>query len=491
MGCEPDQWAKDWLKRQRDAGKTGLTVEKKGSVHYLKWATTVWDPDAGKRRKISEYRGVLNPDGTVEPPRPRRDRTIVEIGTIKDSGNAKIMARASEYFLKDLEFAFPRDHPEIMELAFARCLGKGTLSKAGRCWKNLDDVLDLRPNTSPKALSESLERIGRARGCQDMFFDRIRSDDEEMAVDMSVIFSRAKGSMLLKRGYNRFRTSCEQLNLLLTCGLGTGRPQYMSVLPGNVKEGSAISMLDEFDIPMGTVLVMDRGYCSSGFLKEVKNEGLEFVVAAKRSSKAYDAVHVGEGMFRWRTSAVSYGHASFDGMYAYRFENLNNRNDELVDSLKATENGRERSSDPSKAGNFMILSSLETDPRTIYSMYKKRCLVEEHFDTAKSVLSADRMYMQDDAHMLGHLFVTFISLLIWMSVEDMIDEADMSGQISVSDVLETYGTMKSISSEGAEIRQAVPKDVRDLDTKLGLYLYMEPKILGKPGRRPKACNEPQ
>ena len=38
-----------------------------------------WDPQIKKRRKISEYRGVLNPDGTVTPPRPRRPLVEVAI----------------------------------------------------------------------------------------------------------------------------------------------------------------------------------------------------------------------------------------------------------------------------------------------------------------------------------------------------------------------------------------------------------------------------
>ena len=59
MGCEPDQWAKDWLAVQRAKGQTGLTVEKRGESHIVKWATTKWDPEAKKRRKISEYRGKI------------------------------------------------------------------------------------------------------------------------------------------------------------------------------------------------------------------------------------------------------------------------------------------------------------------------------------------------------------------------------------------------------------------------------------------------
>jgi len=52
IGCEPDNWAKEWLEKQRSEGKIGLTVEKRGGVHYLKRATTKWDPETRKRRKI-------------------------------------------------------------------------------------------------------------------------------------------------------------------------------------------------------------------------------------------------------------------------------------------------------------------------------------------------------------------------------------------------------------------------------------------------------
>lgn len=484
MGCEPDEWAKEWLARRRAEGLTGLTVEKKGEVHYLKWATTKWMPETKKRRKISEYRGVLNPDGTVTPPRPRRDR--IEIVDLKDSGNARVLAREIGRILPALKKAFPGDHPELVELAFARCLGRGELSKAGRCWSRLEDVLGLRPNTSPASLSRTLGNVGRSRGSQDLFFDRIRTEEREMAVDMSVLFSRARGATLVKSGYNRFRTTNTQVNLLLVCGLASGLPQYMRAVPGNGKEGSAISMLDEFDIPEGTVLVMDRGYCDHNFLSAVRKRGLDYVVAAKRSSKAYGEVQVDERrLFRWRKSAVACGHGPFRDGWAYRFENLNNRNDELVDALRAKERGSDRTPDLDKAGNFMVLTSKQMGPEEVYGIYKKRCEIEDRFDEAKNCLSADKMHMTDDGHILGHMFVTFLSLYIWSAVADLIDNAEMSGSCSVSEVLDTYAVMKVMTSN-AEIRQTVPKDVRDLDRKLGLYLYTERKEAKKRGRKPKA-----
>ena len=492
MGCEPDDWAKEWLQKQRDLGKTGLTIEKRGDSHIVKWATTKWDPETKKRRKISEYRGTLQPDGTLVEPRPQRSH--VEAATIVDSGSARLLARYTEPIVPALRFAFPNDFGEIIELATTRILGRGELNKAGRCWNRLEDVFGLRPNTSPKSLSGTLERVGLSRAAQDMFFNRLGSGDGMMAVDMSVIFSKARGAMMLKTGYNRFRLSCPQFNLLVGCGLASGRPQYMRVVPGNVKEGCAISMLDEFEIEEGTLLVMDRGYFDRKLLKEIRDKGLDYLVAVRRNSKVYDRVSVSEDrIFRWRDSAVRYGSERIsDDEWAYRFENLNHRNDELVDTLKAQELGRRRELRLDKAGNFVLVSSREMQPEEVYRIYKTRCEVENLFDSAKNVLSADKMHMHDDAHVMGHLFVTFVAGLVRFEIARLIDEADLASSYSPEDVLDVYATMKRITGD-TEIRQVVPKDVRDLDARLGVFMYStqedQDKLKGirkKRGRKPKA-----
>ena len=51
MGSEPEQWAKDWLAEQRRQGKTGLTVEKRGGIHIVRWANTWWVSVNKKRHK--------------------------------------------------------------------------------------------------------------------------------------------------------------------------------------------------------------------------------------------------------------------------------------------------------------------------------------------------------------------------------------------------------------------------------------------------------
>ena len=243
-----------------------------------------------------------------------------------------------------------------------------------------------------------------------------------------------------------------------------------------------------------SLLVMDRGYFNRNLLKEIREKELDYLVAVKRDSKVYGMVQVSEGsIFRWRDSAVGFGSAKVSGdEWAYRFENLSHRNDELVDTLKARELGRKRDLKLDRAGNFVLVSSKEMDPKEVYRIYKARCEIENFFDSAKNVLSADKMHMHDDAHVMGHLFVTFVAGLIRFELAKLIDEADLASSYSPEDVLDVYATMKKITGD-AEIRQTVPKDVRDLDAKLGVFMYSTPEDLDrlkgikkKRGRKPKA-----
>ena len=73
----------------------------------------------------------------------------------------------------------------------------------------------------------------------------------------------------------------------------------------------------------------------------------------------------------------------------------------------------------------------------------------------------------------------------------LINEVDLVSSYS-PDVLDVYAPMKVITGE-AKIRQVVPKDVRDLDARLDMFLYSTQDdrdrlmgIMKKRGRKLKA-----
>lgn len=470
MGCEPDQWAKDWLTERRKNGETGLTVEKKGSVHYLKWATTKWDPASKKRRKISEYRGVLNPDGTVTSPSPRRPKvTVVDV---LDEGRPKLMAKAAEDLIGPLKNAFPDICGELLALAFCRCAGRGPLNKFARTWDSFDDVLALRPRRDPNTLAKILELAGGSEHRRNMFYNGLPKHGNIMAADMSVCFSRSEGAFIVKKGYNRFRMTATQFNLALICDTEHGMPEAMRTVAGNIKEGSVKGMLKEFDIGKGTVLVMDRGYFSKDIMDSVIGSGNDFVIAAKRNSTAYETVSTEwTKMFRWSDRAVSASKGEWNGFHAYRFEDQSMKNDELWDVLKARDEKGIEPKCPEKAGNLVIISSLDTDPEDIYRMYKYRGMIEKCFDMAKNTLDADRTYMHSDLRIMGHNLVTFISLYIMMKIYGWLEDTGMLTKYSVNDVLDIYGSVKSVRTDMGDLPYDIGADVRRLDKALGLNLY--------------------
>ena len=70
-----------------------------------------------------------------------------------------------------------------------------------------------------------------------------------------------------------------------------------------------------------------------------------------------------------------------------------------------------------RAGRILILSDLDKGGEGIFMMYKQRGSVENQFDTYKNVLNADRMYLQDDESVFGHLFTSFLVLYGYCALE--------------------------------------------------------------------------
>ena len=114
MSTEPEQWAKDWLAEQRSQGRTGLTVERRGNSHIVRWATT--------RHKESVYCGVLSEDGTIVETRidhERRTRYCAHVIDLMKGMGVQIEDRPIMWrFLKShpgVEQEFKRIHKMAQE----------------------------------------------------------------------------------------------------------------------------------------------------------------------------------------------------------------------------------------------------------------------------------------------------------------------------------------------------------------------------------------
>lgn len=487
MRSEPDSWAKDWIAARRAKGKKGLTLEKVGRTNYVYWASTAWDSSEKKRRKITEYIGTLEPPGNlvisadinVERMNPRAIEAAEidveryrkrpeEIVDFRIKGTMQVLRLSCESFYPALKRCFPTICDDLLMLAMARLDGRGRLCQAGRWFDTQDNVMSLRPHRDPEMLSASLKKAGGCVDAQDSFFESLRTPGKRLAVDMTVCFSKGR-AFIVKKGYNRFRLSCGQFNLAVICGLDDKLPQALRTEPGNVKEGCILDILGEMDIGCDSILVMDRGYLSQEIMDELHLAGYRFVIPVRRNSDLYDTVRVEAGQgFRFRGDAVLWGKSEGMGYNAYRYENMEQRNAELAGMM--WDHGSESmiDGDPSKAGNMILVTNLEEDPRTLYEMFKLRFSVEECNDTFKTVLSADSTYLRDDLSIRGFNFVSFLALRMYMQIEMLIANREMTSRYSPKDVLFEYGSIVSVTSTNRVMKQQIPANIMRIENDLEL-----------------------
>ncbi len=99
--------------------------------------------------------------------------------------------------------------------------------------------------------------------------------------------------------------------------------------------------------------------------------------------------------------------------------------------------------DQKRAGKILIVSDMDVEKQEIYLLLKKREVVEKMFDTYKTVLNADKLYLQNDESVFGHVFIAFLSLYIHCKLEQHLKNAKLNHKFTPIDLLYKFRTARS------------------------------------------------
>jgi len=144
----------------------------------------------------------------------------------------------------------------------------------------------------------------------------------------------------------------------------------------------------------------------------------------------------------------------------------------LYDKLDAGKiNKVELREEMKKSGRILIISNRKMSEQEAYELYKRRESVEKMFDTYKSTLSADRLYLQDDESVFGHVFIAFLSLYAYCKLELLLKKAGLNKKITPLDLIFEFSKVYYINfGESGKVME-IPKKIRDIEAKLGLNLF--------------------
>jgi transposase len=337
----------------------------------------------------------------------------------------------------------------------------------------------IKPYLNTKNLSKVLHKVGINRAGQNIIFNYPVDQSKQLVYDLSSFFSRSINISQAERGYNKDKIQVSQINLALLCSADSGLPMMIRSLPGSVKDIKTLyHSINELELD-GKILVLDRGFFSTDVVEFLDDKNIAYVLPTRRNSHFYDVrIHL-NGHLYYHDRLIRCGKLECDDFFLYLYEDQDLMLEERKTLYRKMDDGkidkkklRERMD---KAGKILILSNLDVDGAEIYEIYKSRETVEKMFDTYKTVLEADKIYLQDDEGVFGHVFISFLSLYIHYKLEQVLKKGELSRKMTPIDLLFKCGKVYHVDMDDRDMITEVPKKVVDLEERLGLDIF--PKVI--------------
>jgi transposase len=468
-----DEWAKEWLTEQRKQGQKGIEVKEISNNHYVYHSTTYWDKQLKKRRKISEYIGKLDRyEGLIEG--VKRTITATNLRGIKEYGNAVLFDRLLVDMRTCLEDAFEDEWGEVYALAITRATGYTPLKRVHSSWDKLYDVHGINPRLDAKNLSQVLKAVGSNSHAQDSVFKALSEKDKDLVYDLSTVLTRSSINFA-ELGYNKDKIHVPQINIALFCSLETGLPTMIRTIPGSVRDiKSLYNSIIEAKKEGGTI-ILDRGFFSKDAIEFLLEKKMSFILPARRNSRLYEAgIDLNNHLF-YHKRLIKCGKTKIDGMFLYLYEDQQLMLEENVTLYQKLDEGKidkDRLIEAQKrAGKILITSNLDLDEKSIFMQYKSRDRIEKLFDTYKNVLQADKLYLQDNESVFGHIFISFLSLYAYTKIEMALKKADLLSKQSPIDILLELSKVYLVELNDCNLISEIPRKLEKLDEKLGLNLF--------------------
>lgn len=469
----------DWVLKYK---AKGTEIRKLGNHYYLYKIRSEWDKDKKRAKKITEkFLGKITEEGLIKPKHERIIESHKNI-SVKEYGASRFITNESEDIIQNLKEIFPNTWKELFTFAVFRFFSTSPL-------KNVHDhyqgscLSDIMPDAkvSPKTLSNMLHTIGQQRNLIKKFLSKYVSQEECMAVDLTHIFSLSENVISATLGRNSKQDYMPQINLFLLFSLDRMRPVFYRLVPGSIRDVSSLLLSMEESKVKDIILIGDKGFYSSGNIKELDTKKIRYILPLKRNSQFIDyspLMQAGkkqfDGHFLFENRVVWHYERVMDGKRIVTFLDDKLKVEEERDFLIRVNEGmlkiEEFHENESKFGTISIVTKMDLSPQRIFELLKSRVELEVTFDTFKNVLNADRSYMRDDSAMEGWMFVNFVALLLYYKVYGLLISRDILSKCSPKDVILHLSRVFNVKIGDNWLISEIPKKTRLLIEKLEIDL---------------------
>jgi len=265
----------------------------------------------------------------------------------------------------------------------------------------------------------------------------------------TLYFEGAGGEYLGRKGYSKDRRPDENQMVLGMVLDGEGRPVASPAWPGNTTDAATIlpvaeNLRSRFGVE-DIVIVADRGMVGKRNAQELARLGFTYILGVKmRLEKvAMSGVLSRAGRFREVAENLKVKEVRYEGKrYVVCLNPQEAERDRLSRQAMVADLQRKIAESPSSLignsgyrrylkrgtrpeidwervkaeerydGKWVLTTNTDLSPEEVATKYKELWRVERIFREAKDTLRTRPIYHQSDSYILGHVFVSFLALLL-------------------------------------------------------------------------------
>ena len=324
-----------------------------------------------------------------------------------------------------------------------------------------------------------------------------RVEMEYFALDITSVSSYSEQNEYVRYGYNRDNDSLPQVNLCILLGEKSGIPVYFELLPGSIKDVSALKNVQTLMEWVGAKrlhFVMDRGFYSETNVDEMYAGHVRFTIGVpfttnwakalvakvKPGIETFEKFHVvGEREIfadcdteDWKYHRC-YRHVFYDSKkaaeeYSSFLLSITELKRELEEGRNVKEHqakydryfivkdtpkrGRQvfvreeaiREHKDNMAGFFVLLSNDIKDAEEVLKVYRDKDAVEKGFDDMKNSLDAKRLRVHNAQSMRGRMFIQFIALIIASGMRQVMEASALANQYTLPEIINEMKSFQRI-----------------------------------------------
>ena len=244
----------DWVRKYKTKG---VEIRVSGNNYYAYEMSSRWNKEKKRADKVTgKYLGVVTHDGIVKTRSMGLVRSDYEYGNI-----ALLYGIAEKTIIPILKEIYPTMWERIISYAILRNIQPLPMKSVHYLYEKTYISRIMDESMSPDSLSRMLSSLPEEQSVRVM--RRLTEKGEYVLMDSTAIFSRSENISFLENGYNSKGMHLPQINIMMLFSSTRTMPTFVRIIPGSVRDVSAMSETIDMAGIDKCVIVADKGFFSA------------------------------------------------------------------------------------------------------------------------------------------------------------------------------------------------------------------------------------